>query len=159
MENAIENNFSEKIQLLELKIDMLEKELEITIKRAEKAEYELDELRRLSKKQKISSIDGIKLTNSNNSTPIKPPPVPPPMPNFNLVANKNSSFLFDKRKNLNSNMDNNDKNNSNSYVKRQQAKNAKGKVFDYKFRNIYYILYYSYYYFYTYMVIVIQHTT
>lgn len=106
MAATIETKYNEEIQMLQLKLNVVEKELHIAIERAEKAETELLKLKRnfsvqtTQNKYKPSSTSPsiqLLLNNFTNAVdsplfpssemmapPTLPPPPPPPMPKFNL---------------------------------------------------------------------------
>lgn len=105
MEATIQTNYSEEIQVLQIKLEMVEKELNFAIERAEKAEAELESLRRCSPnkhKYGMTTVPDFGKPPSLLMLPPPPnpppPPPPPPMPKFNLPPvgiNTNGTSLHD----------------------------------------------------------------
>lgn len=95
METAIETNTNDEIQVLRLKLEMLEKELQFAIDRAERAEREVEQCKLLYRLSSEANNTATNNSTSNNDTQLlghepgnvralAPPPPPPPMPKFNL---------------------------------------------------------------------------
>lgn len=105
METTIKTNNNDEINVLRIKLDVVEKELQLAITRAEKAEIELEQIKNShsSCSRSTSSVvadetksDCCLLCGSILTTqqqkhapkspviPTLPPPPPPPMPNFKL---------------------------------------------------------------------------
>lgn len=108
METTIETNNNDEINVLRVKLEVVEKELQIAISRAEKAENDAEQLRNLYKNSSqlgnalaqssshelaaICSHCGNAMQSSTSAasssssittlTATLPPPPPPPMPNF-----------------------------------------------------------------------------
>lgn len=106
MEATIETNTNEEINVLRIKLDVVEKELQFAIDRAEKAEAEVEQFKLLYRSSSCNSRKPFDLnqscgvcgttitvtlpppsqssqaTASLSSVPTLPPPPPPPMPNF-----------------------------------------------------------------------------
>lgn len=113
MEATIQNNYKEEIRMLHVKVDMLENELKIANDRADKAENELADLKKLSFiKYHLDNVNTLyrdnlisfaptskQLTEAQETQqPIPLPPPPPPMPKFNLPhtnITKNGTSLND----------------------------------------------------------------
>lgn len=114
MEATIQNNYKEEIRMLLVKVDMLENELKLANDRAEKAENELADLKKMSfikhhldngslyQDNSISFAPTSKQLTEAQETqqpiPTPPPPPPPPMPKFNLPhtnITKNGTSLND----------------------------------------------------------------
>lgn len=101
METAIETNTNDEIQVLRLKLEMVEKELQFAIDRAERAEREVEQIKLLCR---LNSGEGNAATKSStrinyaeffgdeptNVRTHAPPPPPPPMPPFNLPPTNTS---------------------------------------------------------------------
>lgn len=94
MDTALETNTNDEIQVLRLKLEVVEKELQFTINRAEKAETELEQFKQLYKID--GNVDGGRCCRRCGalSTADDPPrvvaqvcaaPPPPPPPPFNLL--------------------------------------------------------------------------
>lgn len=104
MEEMIEKETNEKTKLLQIKINMLEKDLHEALTRAEIAEMEIDRLKRISSSS-ACTISFPHNSNNNDSEfdfhsnfnksksaeslsvrapPPPPPPPPPPMPNLTV---------------------------------------------------------------------------
>lgn len=82
METTIEINKNDEINMLRIKIEVIEKELQLALNRAEKAENDLEHM-----KNTYKNCDCIGKSSSTSSTQVLnvlPPPIPPPMPNFKL---------------------------------------------------------------------------
>lgn len=86
MENAIETNTNDELNMLRVKLDVIEKELQLAIERAERAEAELEQFKfnRISIHNKCHLCGcNVALSMATNTTEIlRPPPPPPPLPNF-----------------------------------------------------------------------------
>lgn len=115
MEATIQSNYKEEIQMLLVKVEMLENELRLANDRADKAENELADLKRMSFiKYHLDNVDPLYQDNlisfaptpkqpakaQETQQPIPPPPLPPPppMPKFNLPhtnITKNGTSLND----------------------------------------------------------------
>lgn len=113
MEATIQSNYKEEIRMLHVKVDMLVNELKLANDRADKAENEVENLKKLSfikyhrddvgttlyQDNLISFAPTPKqLTEAQETQPIPPPPPPPPMPKFNLPhtnITKNGTSLND----------------------------------------------------------------
>lgn len=114
METTIETNTNDEMNVLRIKLEVVEKELQIAISRAETAENELEQLKNLYKNtsqigntlaqssyeltaakcsQCNSALQTLSTTNtattastsSKTVTTCLPPPPPPPMPNFKPI--------------------------------------------------------------------------
>lgn len=107
METTIETNNNDEINVLRIKLEVVEKELQIAISRAETAENELEQLKNLYKNP--SQLGSTMAQSSHESTTMVlcsqcgssnalqspsttttastslPPPPPPPMPNFKPI--------------------------------------------------------------------------
>lgn len=99
MESTIKTNTNDELNMLRVKLDVIEKELQFAIDRADNAESHLEQLKisRDSMKNKCFicnnrlSINNEKLIETEMVAMItKPPPPPPPMPNFSLFSTNNS---------------------------------------------------------------------
>lgn len=118
MEATIQSNYKEEIQMLLVKVEMLENELRLANDRADKAENELADLKRMSFiKYHLDNVDPLYQDNLISFAPtpkqpakaqetqqpippppLPPPPPPPPMPKFNLPhtnITKNGTSLND----------------------------------------------------------------
>lgn len=104
MENTIKINTNDELNVLRIKLEMIEKDLQLAIDRAEKAEAELEQLKYLRKncrnsRESIpnsiccvcngalnpSQMEAVKEpTTLPPPQPPPPPPPPPPMQRFNL---------------------------------------------------------------------------
>lgn len=108
METTIETNNSDEINVLRIKLEVVEKELQLAISRAEKAENDLEQIKSLYKTNSSNRNTSIATTTISSNEPptvcclicnstIEPkastssltsittsPPPPPPMPNFKL---------------------------------------------------------------------------
>lgn len=76
MDKTLEKTTNEEITVLKLKLEILEKQLQLALDRAEMAE---NELKKHLDKQTVSSIVVTK--------PLLPPPPPPPLPKTPLYTN------------------------------------------------------------------------
>lgn len=123
METTIQSNYEEEIQMLLVKVDMLENELKLANDRADKAENELADFKKLSfVKYHLDNMGTLYQDNLISFAPTSkqltelqetqqppsappaptppslPPPPPPPMPKFNLPhtnITKNGTSLND----------------------------------------------------------------
>lgn len=101
MEATIQSNYKEEIRMLSVKVDMLENELKLANDRADKAENDVADLKKLSFiKYHLDNMGTLyqdnlipfaptpkQLTEAQETQqpiPTQPPPPPPPMPKFNL---------------------------------------------------------------------------
>lgn len=96
MENTIKINTNDELNVLRIKLEMIEKDLQMATERAEKAEAELEQLKYLRKNcqnlrdsTNISTIccvcNGTVTSNPTQNDAVResatlPPPPPPPMP-------------------------------------------------------------------------------
>lgn len=143
MESAIETNTNDEIQVLHVKLEVVEKELQLAIDRAEKAESELEQFKKLynigdsnddsgrcrSCGTALPATSAADDPNRIVQVPAAPPPPPPPMPKFNLAptnftplrttATTSTSSLSDGIAAITLNHTRNDDN--------QQVKNATGR--------------------------------
>lgn len=98
MENAIQTNTNDEIQVLQIKLEMVEKELQFALERAEKAEQELEQFKQLYNNSSCSNLNSNNVNRMDASTLTTPtienseieivrapPPPPPPMPKFNFT--------------------------------------------------------------------------
>lgn len=91
METTIQTNTNDELNVMRVKLDVIEKELQLAVVRAEKAEAELE-------RSQVSrnSVQGTCCACSNRASknseaeaaeaavPSRPPPPPPPMPDYAL---------------------------------------------------------------------------
>lgn len=103
MEEMIEKETNEKTKILQIKIEMLEKDLHDALTRAEAAEKEIDRIKRVSSSSACtisfphnsndsefdfhSKINKCKSAESLSVVP-PPPPPPPPMPNLTVPSSE-----------------------------------------------------------------------
>lgn len=89
MDKSLEKTTNEEIIVLKLKLEIVEKELQLALERAESAESELKKLHHLKSASSILVVD----------KPSLPPPPPPPIPKTILYTN-NSFKQYNKPKQL-----------------------------------------------------------
>lgn len=141
METTIETNTNEEINVLRIKLEVVEKELQFAIDRAEKAEAELEQFKQFYRssstfKKSVENnqnccacgptISGIMSTASIITAP---PPPPPPMPNFNLPPLTTNSLRsgVSLSEGIAAFTLNNARESGNSSVSNQQVKPATGR--------------------------------
>ena len=100
MEETLEKNTNEQIEMLQIRIDLIEKDLEVANDRAMKAEEELRELRRSFRaSQVVTCVEcankAKKLVEINEPAKpaLPPPPPPPPLPIAGGMIKVNSNSI------------------------------------------------------------------
>lgn len=132
MDSTIKTNTNDELNILRVKLDVIEKELQLAIDRAEKAETEFEQLKisRDSMKDKCCICHN-RLSNLSDKLAAdvvvtSPPPPPPPMPNYSLFPTNQMTNGVSLSEGIAAFTLNNAREGDSSSISNQQVKQATG---------------------------------